>query len=801
MKSFLGPVSLLLVWLCLAPAVNAEELLDRMRARLEGLSAYDLSLTMELYPFRLLEMDVTGEGQESKHVIQSRVRGRLPDRLAIHSLDSGDDTTPSIVTDMVFDGTWQWTDVQRSAAGNDYRRVGKIRQSIARPGKPFDTFYYLTGTGLLGGEDFPGTFLEILRLYEFGPGRSVEREGLRRTVYDGKLSQKAYQAYLEARGQAGVVGLAPQLETSMATIRLTVDPKDSLPTGYAMGSSLEKPSSVVEISYVSLAPQEVDPQHFVFQPPEGYAIFDDTASTAQSRVASSSVAPGSTLFEAVSKFLVRSNPMPDELETLFSNESLPKALAVIESKPSLASSTDSMGATPLLLFARSGDWPGVRAMLRMGADPNAQSNQGIAALHLACEAGKLELVEGLLENKSDPNIRDVYGQTPLHLTRDKQIAALLLANGADPSLLDNEGHVAKITDPASAGLLEDMASLLAAMEVGDWSTVRQMVANGVSPVANLGDPVYAELPYPLSASTPMAMAAERSEEALRVLWESWTAPKNSPERRDLATSLISLARDTEVVKYLVSQGADLTTVGPMGESLLYGATPDKAMALLDAGLVPRAATEKSCGDFEQLFAAYTQDEDELAAHSAVLDRILKVTGPAEIDARDPERVRGPEGNTLLVGATALHYAAESGSKFWTAWLLERGAKPDLSSVDGWTPIHMAVLSGNREVVDMLLNKGASLTVAETNGWTPLHSAAYVGQPNMVAFLLDKGASPLATDKLGNTPLHLAVSGGKRESVKLLLAHGADKAARNLDGETAADLVRPSEKSSYKGLLF
>lgn len=82
-------------------------------------------------------------------------------------------------------------------------------------------------------------------------------------------------------------------------------------------------------------------------------------------------------------------------------------------------------------------------LLRAGASPEPRGGLfGRAALHLAVE-GSPGQVEVLLARGLDPNVRDARLQTPLH--RAVQIgridlAAQLLAAGADPEALDDQGR-------------------------------------------------------------------------------------------------------------------------------------------------------------------------------------------------------------------------------------------------------------------------------------------------------------------------------------------------------------------------
>ncbi|OQR68272.1 acyl-CoA-binding domain-containing protein 6-like [Tropilaelaps mercedesae] len=68
---------------------------------------------------------------------------------------------------------------------------------------------------------------------------------------------------------------------------------------------------------------------------------------------------------------------------------------------------------------------------------------GLTPLHWACDRGHLLLVEALLQRFSNEiNVKDASQQTPLHYACScghSEVVALLIANGADPILKDEDG--------------------------------------------------------------------------------------------------------------------------------------------------------------------------------------------------------------------------------------------------------------------------------------------------------------------------------------------------------------------------
>ena len=89
---------------------------------------------------------------------------------------------------------------------------------------------------------------------------------------------------------------------------------------------------------------------------------------------------------------------------------------------------------------------------------NKLSPLGIAAIHHACLEGELEMVACLLQHNADPSLQDIEGWTPLHIaaaTNNYELAELLLSEGADPCVCNNDEETA--SDVAEQ---EDVLSLL-----------------------------------------------------------------------------------------------------------------------------------------------------------------------------------------------------------------------------------------------------------------------------------------------------------------------------------------------------
>ena len=135
------------------------------------------------------------------------------------------------------------------------------------------------------------------------------------------------------------------------------------------------------------------------------------------------------------------------------------------------------------------------------------------------------------------------------------------------------------------------------------------------------------------------------------------------------------------------------------------------------------------------------------------------------------------------GEGALHYVVRERDITWLAFLLGKGARPDLQSNRGDTPLTLAAQIGWLEGAEQLLARRASVDLANSRGETPLILAAQRRDLAMVRLLLSRRADPKRTDNVaGMSALDYARQDPRAGAVlKLLEAKAA--AARPVQGPT------------------
>jgi ankyrin repeat protein len=107
---------------------------------------------------------------------------------------------------------------------------------------------------------------------------------------------------------------------------------------------------------------------------------------------------------------------------------------------------DEYGLTSLHHAAQWGDKDIITLLLANGATVDCKDNAGRTPLHYATGAAQqsfVEIVALLLDNDASVDAQDNIGWTPLHyaaLKRDKSVVGLLVAKGADISIVNNRGE-------------------------------------------------------------------------------------------------------------------------------------------------------------------------------------------------------------------------------------------------------------------------------------------------------------------------------------------------------------------------
>jgi len=192
----------------------------------------------------------------------------------------------------------------------------------------------------------------------------------------------------------------------------------------------------------------------------------------------------------------------------------------------------------------------------------------------------------------------------------------------------------------------------------------------------------------------------------------------------------------------------------------FGRALAASMALLLAA-VPALAQMSYSDSYSFLKAVKERDA------AKVNELVGGATGTIVINSRDRTNGEG-----------ALHYTVRARDIVWLAFLLGKGARPDMQSHRGDTPLTLAAQIGWVEGAEQLLLRRASVDLANGRGETPLILATQRRDLAMVRLLLGRRADPKRTDNVaGMSALDYARQDPRAGAVlKLLEARVAPKPA-------------------------
>jgi uncharacterized protein len=131
------------------------------------------------------------------------------------------------------------------------------------------------------------------------------------------------------------------------------------------------------------------------------------------------------------------------------------------------------------------------------------------------------------------------------------------------------------------------------------------------------------------------------------------------------------------------------------------------------------------------------------------------------------------------GETALHIVIQRRDSTWLAYLLQKGANPNLADKKGTTPLMLATQLGYVEGIDTLVRKKATVDQTNRSGETALILAVQLRNAEAVRALLKAGANPDKKDsRAGYSARDYAKQDGRASTiVSILDNHGKPDSAQ------------------------
>ncbi|KAI1722541.1 ankyrin repeats (3 copies) domain-containing protein [Ditylenchus destructor] len=414
--------------------------------------------------------------------------------------------------------------------------------------------------------------------------------------------------------------------------------------------------------------------------------------------------------------------------------------------------TDQEGFTPLLLAVKAAKVDILETMLEKGADLYAITKDRMTAVHVCARWANDHMLRKLVDKRLDlAKPAGALGRWPIHQACERTSSR---AYALIQTLLHNS-RTSRLAVDKSKNMPIHLAIRVENIPVVQMLLQRESEAQVRTPDED--------------GNTPLHLAAQRSNEILRIIVESGGGEDVNTQNKLGRTPLHEVAQngDEKMLKTIWKLNGDANIMDKEEKTPLHVAAERGHTHVVET-LIDK---------FGSSIRARTRD-------GSTLLHIAASTGHADTALAFLKR-----GVPLYMpnkkGALGLHSAAAAGHNEVVKMLISRGTKVDIPTKDNCTALHVAVQSGQASVVETLLGYGANVHVRGGQiGETALHVAALSKSDIECAqMLLKSGAQPNVKQSDGQTPLHIASRSGNVDMIRLMLSEGADPQIKANNGET------------------
>lgn len=511
------------------------------------------------------------------------------------------------------------------------------------------------------------------------------------------------------------------------------------------------------------------------------------------------------------------------------SEALQELLTLLTNKGASIDQRAPGGST--LLHAAGNDLVLLRLLLSAGVDANTTDNLGQVPLHnadrldsvsLLIEEGSAkldfisshdgrtplmrslagyntEVVLKLLEHGPDVSVKDKKGDGPLHILLGNHSAKTtvlrsLLAAGADPNKLNRMGETPLLIMRLDAkesmehlDMLLEAGADIDAKDVSGMSLLSRLMRSGPQ-----NDCEHNDIEALLERGADRLFRDHKGRTLLHHAVAHWAA-KNTHSHSPKYVSRLD---------YLLSIGLDPQLRDHCGNSLIH------ECALRSSVLDPYYGSNnitllKQLMDLDVEISARNQYGRTvlhiLAATGTRGTQLFRCGEPSLLDFVISKFANLNTGD--YQGLTALHFASTVCERTTKA-LLDAGADPTLTSLDGLTPLHLAARAQQSNIVGLLLDSRKNATkpfteLRDMRGRSALYYACRSGTYEVVKLLLDAGA-----DASGKEMFQACCDFEEEQALWAANRHIADtEKNQNAGGLTVEDTSRPmlSSEISWRSL--
>lgn len=420
------------------------------------------------------------------------------------------------------------------------------------------------------------------------------------------------------------------------------------------------------------------------------------------------------------------------------------------------------GRTALHFAARAPTSENTRLLLEQGADPKAQTVSGDTALHVAVRSPGGFNIAALVQHGADINARNGAGVTPLQAAVQAQAfrAVLqLLQLGADSSDLFHNASDSAL-DWVAARQSDESQALLVRLWEKEMSAAQRSRFGAYLLIAAVGAGNSPGVDYLLLHGVPVNSVYRHV--VTRNSGGNFGSPSGAgsyltASPGDTPLLVASMGRNKEIIRRLLSAGADVNAVNAAGETPLHRAmfyaNIDICRLFLEHGA---RVTASRPGVDPPLLTVLKQQQDLMANYTGANVPVFISKQSAENRQRINLLIEYGANFTdrNANGDTSLMYTTDDPE--FVALLLRRGVDVNASNLQGETALIRCSRLGYDRAVAALIAAGARIDQADNSGRTALMAATVglTGFSNVktVKLLLQLGANPNVRDKTGKTAL-------------------------------------------------
>lgn len=414
----------------------------------------------------------------------------------------------------------------------------------------------------------------------------------------------------------------------------------------------------------------------------------------------------------------------------------------------------------------------VQQMIYGGYDVDLKSSHHIPALIYAAIHDRVDCINLLLQNGANINITDKNQRTALHFAVNLslyELMHLLLRYGADPKQQDDKG----------------LGAIDYAIDYKDKKSIKLLQTTPALPL--------------FSSDILVCVKNAKLHDLSRNL-------KNRTElfeKNSIGQTLLHVAvltGDIKLINYLYNKGLNIDEKDMnLNTPLLYGILNSSPLAVIEFLCKKGASVDiKNRHSESPLLLSLKYGFDEIA--NFLIDTGANVNLAEGVNTsltlchfaihsykERSDKFRAIQTKLIAKGASVdisinklnwtplMHCCTQKEStliKDHFEILIQLGANPNKTDINGRTPLMLAASVGNGYFLQRIVENYADIDMIDNFGWSALIFAVYYSQLDIARELLDAGSDIHVITKSGQSALQIATQQENKELIALLKDHGA-----------------------------